>query len=100
MKKDNKLTHDLLLKYTAILDEKLSKKDTIIKLFTLTSGLDITAFSEEKKNAISARLLAMNKILGRYPIKTYDDYALFSETHLNELLKNIKQLCLIFCDLL
>ena len=91
---------DLSLKYIAILDEKLSKKETIMKLLTITSGFDITELSAEKKNVISARLLAMNRVLGQYPIKTWDDYALLSEKHLNKLLKNLKQLCLICCDLL
>lgn len=100
MKKDNRITNDLLLKYVAILDEKLSKKDTIMKLLTITSGFDITALSAERENAINTQLLAINRVLGHYPIKTWDDYALLSESHLNKLLKNLKQLCLICCDLL
>jgi len=94
------ITRHLLLTYATILDEKLSKKDTIIKLLNITSGFDITVLSAEQKNAISTQLLAMNRILAHYPIKTYDDYALLSENHLNKLLKSLKQLCLILCDLL
>jgi 3-hydroxy-3-methylglutaryl CoA synthase len=90
--------NELILKLATILDEKLSKKDKVIKCFSAMSGLEISALSSDQKNSINKQLLAINGILKQYPIKTYDDYSLISDNHLNKLLKNIKRVGLIFCD--
>jgi uncharacterized Fe-S cluster-containing MiaB family protein len=90
--------NEIMLKIMTILDEKIPKKDKVIKCFNATSGLEISALSSDQKNSIYKQISASNRILKQYPIKTYDDYALISDNHLNKLLKNIKQVCLIFCE--
>jgi len=89
---------ELILKYMTILNENIPKKDKVIKCFSVISGIDISSLRSDQENNINKQLIAINRILKQYPIKTFDDYALISDNHLNKLLKNIKQVCLIFCN--
>ena len=90
--------NELVPKLTAILKEMASKKEAVIKCFSTMSGLEISALSSDQKRRITEQFLAINEILKKYPIKTHDDYSLISDNHLNKLLKNIKQICLILYD--
>jgi hypothetical protein len=92
------MINDLMVKIAITLEKRISKKDIVIKCFNEISGLEISALSADQQSGINKKILAINGILKQYPIKTYDDYSLISDYHLNKLLKNIKQICLIFCD--
>lgn len=80
-----------------ILEKDWSKKDKIIMSFGELSGLDLGLLSSMQKNSIQKHVIFANSILRQYPIKTFDDYALISDDHLNKLLKSIKRLCVSLC---
>ncbi len=92
------MINELMVKIAITLEETISKKDKVIKCFNTISGLEISALRSGQQSSIKKQILLINGVLQQYPIKTHEDYSLISDYHLNKLLKNIKQICLIFCD--
>ena len=85
--KINSITHILA-------SESLKPNKVVMSLQTF-SGLDITHFNDQKKKAIYKHMAAINNITSHYPtITTHDNYKIISDTDLNEILKNVQQLCL------
>lgn len=89
---ENIKMNEFTLKIVTILEEKISKKDKVIKCFIVASGLEISALSLDQQNRIYKQLSIVNGILKQYPIKTYDDYSLISDSHLNQLIKSIRRI--------
>jgi hypothetical protein len=84
------------LKVMSMLEEDFPKKDKVIKCLSEFSGLEIDSLSLARRHRLAKKMAAINEILKQYSIKTFDDYALISTHHLDKLLKNIKQISLIF----
>lgn len=73
----------------------LSKADKVVAACKVLSGMDITHFTNQKKQMIYKHITASNNIMSRYSsIKNYDDYKIMSDADLNKLLKSVQQLCL------
>ena len=87
-----------LIAISTILEKEYPKKDKIIVSVQELSGLDLGILSSTQENSVKKHMILTNGILQQYPIKTFDDYVLISDDHLNKLLKSIKQLCLSLCS--
>ncbi len=72
----------------------LPKPDKVVTSLKAFSGLDIAHFNSHQTKSINKYLGKINNILSLYPIKTYDDYKIMSDSDLNKILKNIQELCL------
>lgn len=85
-----------------ILNGNLPKHEKIVQACKRLSGLDMTHATPISKRSIGEYLHEMNNVLSPYDtvLKTWEDYQLISDEHLNKILKNIKRLCkkLIFVD--
>ena len=74
----------------------LSKPEKAAKAIQKFSGLELTYFKKPILNHLYKRLGNIRSILSRYPgIKSYDDYALITGRHLEDILENIQELCLV-----
>ena len=82
-------------KITNILSGEWPKPAKVLSSLQTLSGMDITNLNQKKVNAIHKHLFLINKITSSYPaIVTENNYNSVSDKHLNEMLKNIQQLCL------
>jgi hypothetical protein len=80
---------------TQILADDLPKHNKVTEAMQAFSGLDITHFNNQQEKNIYKHMSTINAITAGYAtIKTSDDYKIMSEIHLNEILKNVQQLCL------
>lgn len=78
-----------------ILAGESSKANKAVASLQAFSGLDITDFSNQKKESVYKYMIAVDSIIARYPIiKIYDDYEMITDKDLNKILKNVQQLCL------
>ena len=80
---------------TQILSSESSKLNKVVMSLQGFSGLDITHFSNKKMKSMHKHMATINSITSHYPnIKTYDDFKIIPDTDLDEILKNVQQLCL------
>ena len=83
----NKITH--------VLSSELPQPEKALLSLQALSGLEITHFNQKKMKAFCKHLSTINEITSYYPAIIVDsNYDSLSEAHLNEMLKNIQQLCL------
>lgn len=77
-----------------ILTDTSSKSNKVVAALRAFSEIDITHFDEQKTRSIYRDMTTINNITSRYPeIKTDEDYKIISDSDLNKILKNIRQLC-------
>jgi hypothetical protein len=80
---------------TQLLSGESSKQNKVVMSLQSFSGLDITHFNNQQMKNIHKYMSAINEITSQYSsIRTYDDYSIISDPHINKILKNIQQLCL------
>jgi len=84
-----------ITKVTQVLSSDALKQDKPMLAMQALSGMDVTHFSQKKMKVFYKHLSAINEILSYYPAVIVDNnYNSLSDAHLNEMLKNIQQLCL------
>jgi len=82
-------------KITQILVSESSKQDKALLSLQAFSGLEITHFSQKRMKHFYKYMFAINAITSYYPrIIVDNNYNSLSDAHLNEILKNVQQLCL------
>jgi hypothetical protein len=82
-------------KITEILSSESSKQDKALLSLQAFSGMELTHFSQKKMKYFYKYISAINEITSYYPKIVIDnDYRSLSDRHLNEILKNVQQLCL------
>ena len=80
---------------TQILSGESSKLNKVVMSLQGFSGLDITHFNSKKMKSLHKYMGTINSITSHYPaITTYDDFKIIPDTDLDEILKNVQQLCL------
>lgn len=60
--------------------------------------LVLTGLPRTFRRTLERQLSAMNPILQKYPIKTFDDYALISSAHIDQLLEYARKIHRLFVE--
>ena len=76
-----------------ILEQPGSTSEKLISVLQTLSGLNLSALTAGTRSTLEGHLAKVNRILQRYAIETWDDYAQISKAHRRRALLHMDQLC-------
>jgi hypothetical protein len=81
-------------KALAILDSKgMLAHEKVHKSLLAFNDMTISSIPPATKKSLESVMVGIQRILDRYPIKTFEDYQVISEDELNEIVLNLSGLC-------
>lgn len=72
-------------------DPQLPKWQRLLQGLQAYSGLELTGMDEDVRGSLETNLVAVNRVLERYPLETNEDYQILSPTDLQEALDILDQ---------
>lgn len=75
--------------------QDVQKKERIIHASKELSGLNLTELSASMRKKLEHHLALLNQIVKQYAIKTFEDYAQITDTHLDSMINILKRITMV-----